>query len=55
LLHIAKGDPSAITSTLKLYEGIEGVEEAIAEARALLARLDQLVKLLLEPLFYFHI
>ncbi len=55
MLHIAKGDPSAITSTLKLYEGIEGVEEAIAEARALLARLDQLVKLLLEPLFYFHI
>jgi hypothetical protein len=55
LLHIAKGDPSAITSTLKLYEGIEGIEEATAEARALLARLDQLVKLLLGLIFYFHI
>jgi hypothetical protein len=46
-LCMAKGDPSALTSALKLYEGIEGIEEAIAEARAQLpamqARLDQLV------------
>jgi hypothetical protein len=54
-MHIAKGDPSTIASTLKLYEGIEGIEEATAEARALLARLEQLVKFLLGPFFYLHI